>query len=108
MGNLETVRAKLLNRRILDVLQAAGRALGEGWITARAIYAYLGSEFDSLTLGDVEEALRYLRDKGYVLVEVRDRSILDPGWLESRLAPKGADLLRQVIPPDPGVEDDRR
>jgi len=109
MSRIATVRAKHLRRRILDILKAARSAGGDGWISLKALFAYLTDETDALTGSELADEVRYLAEasKGYAETrDVRERKT-DPPLLQARILPKGIDLVEGGIPPDPGIEDDR-
>jgi len=103
----ETIRTKILRRRILVCLRSALAAGGEGWLSERALFGYLADETDGLSLSEVHEAVRYLEGKDYAATRMRRETKFETGETDARALPKAVDLLEETIPPDPGVEDNR-
>jgi len=107
MANLESVRARLLRRRVLELLRIARQTGREGWIAPRALFQFLYDETDGLTEGETRDAVLYLADKRYAEVrDLRERKSA-PEALQGRITAAGIDLLEASVPPDPGIEDPR-
>jgi len=105
MPKTETTRAKKIRRRCLVVLRAARQAGGDGWTAARACFSYLRPEFDGLILAEIDEAFSYLEGKEYAETRRAAESNNRLGELQARIGASGLDLLGEMIPADPGVED---
>jgi len=108
MSRIATVRAKHVRRRVLEVLKAARSAGGDGWVSAKSLFAFLADEIDALTGSELADEVRYLAADGKNYAEIRDvrERKTDPPRLQTRVLPKGIDLVEGTVPADPGIEDD--
>jgi len=109
MSKIGSVRSRHLRRQILETLRAAAAAGGAGWVSLKALFAFLSDEVDALTRSELDDEVRYLADpsKAYAATrDVKERKG-DPSRLQARITPKGIDLAEGSIEADPGIEDDR-
>lgn len=83
----------------------SGKHAHYGWLPASAVFGIVKAR-ESATFDDVQEALEYLADKGYVqFCEQPDDPFesSDAPAVKYRISAHGQDLLDRVIASDPGV-----
>ena len=109
MAKIATVRAKVLRRRILELLKAYRDAgADEGWMAVESAAEVLDAEYGSLTDQEVLGECGYLEEAHLVRMRNVEEHRSSPKRWKVRIRTGGIDLLQETAPPHPGVHDPRR
>lgn len=94
---LELARAKMIRYRVLKILDA-----GRPYPVGESLIVEVLDDVDlAVTRLEARRALRYLSDKGYIEVVIREPQLA--GVWESRLLPPGVDYLENPRAEDAGI-----
>lgn len=107
MDETPVERAKELRWAVLQAVRACFGDGYEGWLMQRSLCRIIQRVCPKATDREIHNAAVYCGAAGYMEMREQPHVKGTAPYIDWRITVQGVRLLDQVIPPDPGIEDDR-